>query len=288
MRPGHVTSDVLDHASNLKIIAVNGSGYDHVDIEAATDRGIIVTHSPEAPAPSVVEHTFSLLFTLIRDLPELYELTEQGKWGAARDHQQYDISEFTVGVVGLGHIGFEFARRTRRCFDAPVVAYDPFVTGKRESKIYPRFDQAEVEAENIEMVGKNELFDRADIVSLHTPLTSETEAMVSTAELKNLEGGYLINTSRGGVIDEPALIKAVRDDQLAGVGLDVLKSEPPDTDNPLLSAESVYVTPHLAGATQRCMDRAAILAAEKVQAVLEGKKPESVINPDVLSQALSS
>lgn len=283
MRSGHVTRDVIENAPNLQVIAINGSGYDHVDINAATENGITVTHSPDAPGPSVSEHAISLILTMIRNLKGTFELTSNGEWMSARENPPQDIAQYTIGVVGLGTIGFNFARRLRKSFDTDVVAYDPYVTGEYDSEIWPRVEQPKVESLGIELTGQEELFEMANIVSLHVPFTDKTEGLVSTSELQKLKGGYLVNTSRGEVVDEKALIDAVNEDLLAGVALDVLETEPPAPNNPLLSDDSVLITPHVAGVTQRSLDRAAALAAEKIQTIFNGGKPELIVNPSVLA-----
>ena len=281
LRVGEVTAAVLDAAPNLEIVATVGSGYDHIDVEAATERGVLVTHTPEAPAPGVVEHTFGLAISLLHELPSLFDATAAGEWADAR-RSVAELCERTVGVVGLGTIGFRVATAARRSFDADVIAYDPYVTGDLESDVYPRAEREEVESEGIELVDRAELFRAADLVTLHVPLTERTRGSVGHAELAALEGGYLVNTSRGPVVDEDALVAAVEDDRLAGVALDVMETEPPDPSNPLLGAPSVYVTPHVAGGTEGLTDRSVRLNAERIRTALAGGRPDGLLNPAVL------
>ncbi|MFB6211911.1 MAG: NAD(P)-dependent oxidoreductase [Halobacteriales archaeon] len=280
MRPGNITGEVI-RATDLEIIAVHGSGYDHVDTAAASQHGVLVTHNPEAPAPGVVEHVFGLIVTMLRNLPERMELTAAGRWADARE-MVGELGQQTLGVVGLGTIGFAIAKRAREAFGATVLGYDPYVTGDREDAIYPRYDRKTVESAGIELSGFEALLDRADIVTLHVPKTAETTGMIGAAELDRLEGSYLINTSRGGVVDETALLGAVRRDALAGVGLDVMATEPPDSDDPLLGQSNVFVTPHIASATQGYLERAAENGAAKIQAVLDGQRPSYLVNPDTI------
>jgi D-3-phosphoglycerate dehydrogenase len=283
IRVGEVTADVLDAAPDLELVATVGSGYDHVDVDAATERGVVVTHTPEAPAPGVVEHTFGLIVSLLHELPELFSATAAGEWSRAR-RSVAELHGRTVGVVGLGTVGARVAFAASRTFDADVLGYDPYVTGEAESEVYPRVDREEVEAAGVELVGRDALFRRADLVTLHVPLTERTRGSVGRAELSAIEDGYLVNTSRGAVVDEPALIEAVEDGALAGVALDVMATEPPDPDNPLLGAENVYVTPHVAGGTEGFSERSARRNAERIRETLEGGRPDGLLNPGVLDR----
>lgn len=278
LRPGRVTRELLEAAPSVQIVAVHGSGYDRVDLEAATERGVVVTHSPEAPGPGVVEHAIGMMLALLRNVPTVHEQTTAGQWDASKN-VCLELGRRTVGVAGLGTIGFDVARLARE-FGAPVVAYDPYVRGERtDSEIYPRVSREEVEALGVELVSRHELFERADVVSLHTPLTEDTRQFVGERELDALAGGYLVNTGRGGLVDEEALVDAVREDRLDGVALDVLAEEPPDPSHPLLTSPKVIVTPHVAGVTDGYFPRAARLCSEKIEAFLDGDRPDAVVNP---------
>lgn len=281
VRIGAITQDVIERAPNLEHVATCGSGYDHVDVDAATEAGIMVTHTPNAPSPGVVEHTFGVLFSLLHRFPEMFERTAQGQWAEG----QTTVGELygkCLGVVGLGTNGSRIATIAAQHFDAEVIAYDPYVSGEFESDIYPRVSREEITSRGISLTDKVSLFEEADVVTMHVPLTEETHQMVSGKELTALKSGYLINTSRGGVINEDALIKAVEADQLAGVALDVMTTEPPSSDNPLLDSSRAYVTPHIAGGTERYAERSVRINAERIANVLDGKRPDSLVNPAVL------
>jgi len=278
LRTGKLTGSVLDAADALRVAAVHGSGYDHVDLEAATRNGVVVTHNPEGPGPAVVEHATAMMIVLLRELPERFERVAAGEW--SRD-PVLELRQRTVGVVGLGYVGSRVARIASGTFGAEVIGHDPYVSGALESDVWPRVDRGEIEAAGIELVGKGELFERSELVTLHTPLTDRTSGMVGAAELDALSGGYLLNTSRGGVVDEDALVDAVEDGTLERVGLDVLAEEPADPDNPLLDHPRVYVTPHVAAVTDGYPARAAEAAAGKIRTVLSGGRPDTVVNPEV-------
>lgn len=281
VRVGKITADVLDRAENLEIVSTCGSGYDHIDLNAATERGVLITHTPEAPAPGAIEHTFGFIFTLLNDFPNMFERISNGKWAEGQTIVN-ELHNRTIGVIGLGTIGARVAKIAQNSFNANVIAYDPYVDGTKESSIYPRETREEIESAGITLADKMEVFQSASLVTLHVPLTSETKAMIGTDELEALEGGYFINLSRGGVVDEIALINAVERDILTGVALDVLDSEPPDPSNPLLDAPNVYITPHIAGGKEGYTTRSAKINAERIRSAFEGNIPEKIVNPEVV------
>lgn len=280
LRPGVADRALFEGAPSLEVLAVHGSGYDRVDLGAATDHDVVVTHSPGAPGPAVVEYTVASMTMLLRNVLGIHERTSGGDWQAAKSMGR-ELGRTTVGVVGLGTIGFDVAK-CASAEGATVLGYDPYVAGDRtDSAIYPRYTCDEVEAAGVELVGIEELTERAELVSLHTPLTDDTTNLISADELAALDGGYLINVARGGVVDEDALVDAVEKDRLAGVVVDVLSAEPPAPDHPLLTNSNVIATPHIAGVTDGYLERGARLAAEKVETVLGCGRPSTVVNPGV-------
>jgi D-3-phosphoglycerate dehydrogenase len=281
VRVGEVTETVLDRAENLEIVSTCGSGYDHIDLDAATERDVIVTHTPEAPAPGAVEHTFGFIFTLLSNFPEMFDRTANGGWVEGQTVVN-ELCNRTIGVVGVGTIGSRVAKIAQNSFAADVIAYDPYVAGTMESDIYPRTSRDEIESAGITFVGKNELFESASIVTMHVPLTPDTDSMVGVEELEALEAGYFINLSRGEVVDTGALIDAVEDGLLNGVALDVMSSEPPDASNPLLSAPNVFVTPHIAGGKEGYTKRSAEINANRISGALQGDMPDKIVNPAVV------
>ncbi len=287
LRPGRLRAEAFDAAPNLQVVAIHGSGYDHVDVGAATDRGVVVTHSPGVNSPGVVEHTVGMLLSLLKGFPTLSERTKRGEWAEAVGLLP-ELGRQTVGVVGLGRIGGGVARVLADGFGAEVVGYDPYVDGSRRSDVYPRFDRETVEGWGVELVDRAALFDRADAVTVHVPLTDETAGMVGAAELAALDGGYLVNTARGGVVDEAALVDAVERDRLAGVALDVFEKEPPRDDHPLFDSPRVLASPHVAGVTEGYLERAADVASRSVAAVLDGDRPPYPLNPEVLDPSAGS
>lgn len=280
LRPGRFSREVFEAADDLRVIALTGSGVDHIDLDAATDADVVVANSPGGPGPSVVEHTFGVTFALLRDVIENTRGVADGRWAKVRSPVT-ELRGKTLGVVGLGTIGLDVARIAAGSFGADVVGYDPYATGERSHPVFPRHDREAVEDVGVELVDRARLFERADIVTIHTPLTEETRGLVGEPELAALGEGYLVNTSRGGVVEEPALHEALVEGALAGAALDVFGNEPPAPDNPLLDAPNLILSPHVAGVSDRTQRRGLELAAESIRTVLDGGRPDTVANPAV-------
>ncbi|MFB6169158.1 MAG: NAD(P)-dependent oxidoreductase [Haloferacaceae archaeon] len=277
-RSGLVDADLLD-AGDLRIVSVHGSGTEHVDVAAATERGVVVTHNPEAVAPGVVEYVAGAAVGLLRDWPGVPNRTAAGEWNKA-GATLGEVGERTVGVLGLGEIGFRVARLLGDGFGAEVLGCDPAVAGETDHDVYPRHDRAEVEAAGVEVVGHDALFERSDLVTVHVPLTDETRRLVGEADLRALDG-HLINTARGPVVDEDALLRALEDGSVTGAALDVRADEPPAEDDPIAAHPRTLVTPHVAGPTEGYLRRAAERSAAKVATCLADERPAYVVNPAV-------
>lgn len=261
----------IDAAADLQVIGRTGVGVDNVDVPAATRRGIPVCNTPEANCSSVVEHTLSLILALAKQLPAMDRAVRDGEYGVRYEYRAIDVSGKTVGVVGMGRIGREVARRCSQALEMKVIAYDPY------------FKPDGTDA-GIELTSEvDAVFERADFVTVHVPHTDQTHHLVGGDLIGKMRpGSYLINTSRGSVVDEAALTRALSDGGIAGAGIDVFEKEPPEVDDPLLSLANVILTPHSAALTKECVSRMAVDAAEGVLAVLEGRKPKYVFNPEVL------
>lgn len=280
LRPGSATRNLFETADSLEVLAVHGSGYTRVDRDAATENGVVVTHSPKATGAAVVEHTIGSMISLLREFPSVDEETSSGIWNKG-GNPGIELGRTTVGVVGLGTIGFDVAKKVQ-LFGAEVLGYDPYVSGDREdSDIYPRISRETVVDAGVKLVDLESLLERSDVLTLHPALTEETRNMIGTAELESMAGGYLVNVSRGGLVDEAALISVVRSGIIKGVALDVMSREPPRSDNPLLRSPDVFVTPHIAGVTAGYLERGARLGAERIATVIDGNRPDTVVNPAV-------
>ncbi len=259
-----VTESVFEAAENLVVVARAGIGVDNVDIEAATKHGVVVANAPEGNVRAAAEHTVAMAFAAARSIPQAHSRLVEGEW-AKGEFLGTELGGKTLGVVGLGRVGQEVARRLD-ALGMDVVAFDPYIGEERAAAVGAGL--VELEA----------CLDQADFLTVHTPLTPETEGLISDAELDRLAGGYLINCARGGVVDEAALAAAVADGTLRGAAVDVFADEPVSADNPLLSVENVTVTPHLGASTEAAQENVAVDAAEAVLAAVEGRPVATALN----------
>jgi len=253
-----IDASALSKADRLKVISRYGVGVDSVDLSAAREKGIIVTNTPGANSSSVAELTLGLILALARQIPEAVEAVRQGKWPR---YAGISIEGKTVGILGLGAIGKQLARRLSG-FDCRIMAYDPFADPD-----FARNNQ--VELATIEAV-----VEQADFLSLHLPLLPETRGLVNDSFLKRMKkGSFLVNTSRGEVVDEAALLKALQSGHLKGAGLDAFTVEPPDPANPLLHLPQVIATPHLGAQTDGATSNMGWFAMRDCLAVLRNEQP---------------
>jgi len=253
-----VTADLLAHAPLLKIIVRVGVGLDNVDLEEASRRGILVTNTPGATAVSVAEFTLGLLLALFREIPQAAQSLKEGQWEKHR-FVGYEVAGKTLGILGLGRIGTEVAKR--------ALALGMRVYGFRRSPL-----TQEETAMGIIPGSPDEVLARSDVLSLHLPLTPETRHFFSRETFSRVKSGvYLINCARGGIVDEKALLEALEEGRVAAAALDVFEVEPPPPDHPLLRHPRVIATPHIAAETEEAQRRAALEAADKIITTLEGE-----------------
>lgn len=259
-----VTRSVFDSADDLVIVGRAGIGVDNIDIDAATEHGVIVANAPEGNVRAAAEHTVAMTFAAARSIPQAHTRLKAGDW-AKSDFLGTEVNNKTLGIVGLGRVGQEVAKRLQS-LGMDLVAYDPYISEDRADQIG---------AELVEFEG---CLERADFLTVHTPLTPETEDLISHDELAKLEGGYLINCARGGVVDEPALAEAVSEGLLKGAALDVFADEPISSENPLLDVEDVIVTPHLGASTEAAQENVATSTAEQVLAAFNDEPVLNALN----------
>ncbi|HET6438079.1 MAG TPA: hydroxyacid dehydrogenase [Anaeromyxobacter sp.] len=265
---------LLEGARRLRTVSRTGAGYDNVDVAAATRRGVIVTSSVGANTSTVVEHTLALLLALAKRLVDLDRAVRRGDFKLRYAYLPRDLHGQVLGVVGFGRIGAEVARACHRIFGMSVLAYDALLpeAARRDFLSWVGFTELA------------EVFRRADVVSLHLPLSATTRGLVGSELLASMKpGALLLNTARGGVVDEAALAEALRHGPLGGAALDVFEREPPPADSPLFPLDNVVLTPHAAALTRACVTRMAVLAAQRVLDVLDGFLPDDVANPEVLT-----
>ena len=253
-----IDANALKTADRLKVIARYGVGVDNVDLDAAREKGIVVTNTPGANSVSVAELALGLMLALARQIPEAVDAVHQGKFPR---YTGVSLEGKTIGILGLGAIGKQLARRLSG-FDCKIVAYDPYV------------DTAFAKDNHIEIAAMDEVIKQADFVSLHLPLLPETRGIVNDTFLSKMKkGSFLINTSRGEVVDEDALLRALQSGHLKGAGLDAFAVEPPDPKNPLLALPQVIATPHLGAQTDGATSNMGWFAMRDCLAVLKNEKP---------------
>jgi D-3-phosphoglycerate dehydrogenase len=250
-----VTRSAIAAGPRLEVIGRAGAGVDTIDVDAATERGIIVMNTPGGNTTAVAEHTLALLLALARRVAVADTTLKAGRWEKNR-LQGVELLGKTLGILGLGRIGGEVARRALG-FRMQVLAYDPYLT------------RAAAERLGVASVELDELLGRSDFITIHTPLTGDTRHLIGEAELARMKPGVrLINCARGGIIDEAALARALESGHVGGAGIDVFETEPPPADHPLLRFEQVVLTPHLGAATDEAQSAVALAIADQVADVL--------------------
>jgi D-3-phosphoglycerate dehydrogenase / 2-oxoglutarate reductase len=267
------SAEVLARASSLKVICRTGIGVDNVDLVEATRRGIVVCNTPNAPSISTAEHTMALLLAVAKKLPAAQQVLYSGvDCDPFNSHDGLELNGLRMGLIGVGRIGSRVARMAEG-FGMTVVAYDPHL---------PRNAFVQFGIEQITHL--ETLLKKCDVISLHVPLTAETHHLMNGHRIASMKsGGILINSSRGGLVDELALESALRSGHLRGAGLDVFEIEPPPSNHPLLQLENVVATPHLAAATGAAKAKLWSQAITQAIDVLEGRPPLNVVNPEVMT-----
>ncbi len=261
-----VTDEVLARMDHCKIVSRVGTGIDAIDVEAATARGIWVTNVPDYAVDEVATHTLSLLLALARRLPAWTESTRNGRWNDDIGRPIYRLSGQILGLVGFGRIGRATAKKAI-AIGLNVIVFDPHLSS------------SEIQEHGVVPVSWEEIWRSSDYVSLHTPLNEKTQGMVDEVTLGMMkEGSFLINTARGGLINEQALLQAIERGQIAGAALDVMVQEPPPADHPLLQERRIIVTPHIGWYSEDSGHEVRTKAAEDVARVLRGQEPARPVN----------
>ena len=282
-RKVNVGAEEMDRAPRMKIIARHGVGLDSVDLEEATRRGILVTNTPGANRESVAELALSFMLALARRIPQAQKAMANmpkgdiGIFSALL--KQYsltgiDLEGKSLGIIGTGRIGSTVARKCIAALDMKVKGYDPYVS----SEVMKSFGVEKVER-------LQDMLPKIDFLTVHCPLTQETKGMVGKKELAQMKkGAYVVNTARGGIVNEKALLEALNSGHIAAAALDAWEVEPPDPKDPLLNHPNVIGTPHYAGTTEESLHRVGIAAVEEVLRVLRGEPPKYPVNPEVLKK----
>ncbi|MFY9402326.1 MAG: phosphoglycerate dehydrogenase [Candidatus Omnitrophota bacterium] len=260
-----VTKDIIASADRLKVIGRAGVGLDNIDLDAATQKGVIVMNTPGGNTISTAEHAFSLILALSRNIPQANISTKKGEWKRSK-FMGVELYAKALGVIGFGRIGKEVAKRALS-FGMRVLAYDPFLS------------KDVAEGLGVEVVELKDLFSQSDYITLHIPITEETKHMISNEEFAQMKDGVrLINCSRGGVVDEAALLSAIKKGKVSGAALDVFEREPIDINHEFLKMDNVILTPHLGASTEEAQANVAIEVAEIVRDALLGKGIRNAAN----------
>jgi D-3-phosphoglycerate dehydrogenase / 2-oxoglutarate reductase len=266
-----VDEALFEAAEELVIVGRAGIGVDNIDIEAATDHGVIVANAPEGNVRAAAEHTVAMTFATARSIPQAHIRLKNGEW-AKSDYLGAELDGKTLGVVGLGRVGQEVAKKLDS-LGMDIVAFDPYISEERADRL------------GAELVDFEACLERADFLTIHTPLTPETEGMIGDEELDLLEGGYLVNVGRGGIVQEDALAAKVEDGTLSGAALDVFAEEPLAEDSPLLEHDDVIVTPHLGASTEAAQENVAVSTAEQVAAAFLDEPVANALNAPSIDES---
>ncbi|HEU5161774.1 MAG TPA: phosphoglycerate dehydrogenase [Thermoanaerobaculia bacterium] len=260
-----ITEELLAAGKALRVAGRAGVGLDNVDVDAATARGILVINAPTANILSATEHTMALLLSLCRNVPAADASMRRGEWTRSK-FMGIELSDKTLGIVGLGRIGSRVAVRAQS-FGMKVLAYDPYIAPAAAQRV------------QAELVQLDRLLREADFITVHTPLTEETRGMIAAAEMAAMKDGVvLVNCARGGIYDEADLAAALNSGKVAAAAVDVFEEEPPPADHPLRQAKNIVLTPHIGANTWEAQDRVAIQTAEMVVAALKGSIFVSAVN----------
>jgi len=272
VRLGEIDRELLEQAKNLMIIAKHGVGIDNIDIKAATEKKVVVINTPLANAESVAEHDLGLMLAINKKIVDADRHIRLGKPKSRQQLVGVELKDKKLGLIGMGHIGSTLAHQCQAAFNMKVNGYDPYVSREKASKL----DITKVEK-------LDEILRDADYVVICVPLTKETANMIGARELSLMKkDAFLINSSRGGIVDEDALYDHLSKGKIAGAALDVFCKEPPLADNPLFSLDNFIGTPHIGGGTVEAMQRMATTCAEEILRMFRGERPKFPLNPEVL------
>lgn len=268
-----VTERIMEAGVKLKVIGRAGVGVDNIDLEAATNRGIIVINAPDGNTITTCEHTFAMMMALARHIPQAYAKTIDGVWDR-KSFLGVELRNKTLGVFGLGRIGIEVAKRAM-AFGMTILGYDPFMSEERAQQL------------GIKLANVDEIVRSADFMTVHTPLTNETRHMIGKPQFEVMKPGMrIVNCARGGIIDELALVEAIDEGIVAGAAFDVFETEPPTADHPFLKHPKIIVTPHLGASTLEAQENVAIDVSEQVVNILRNEPFKNAVNMPSISPEL--
>ncbi len=271
-----VTAEIIEAADNLKVIGRAGTGVDNIDTNAATKKGIVVMNTPGGNTITTGEHAISMLMSLARKIPQATASMRKGEW-EKKKFEATEVSNKTLGILGVGNIGSVVADRAQG-LKMNVIAYDPYLSEDAANRL------------GVELVSLEELYKRSDFISIHVPLVNETKNLLNREAFKKMKKGVkIINCARGGIVNEKDLYDAIKEGIVSGAAMDVFEKEPTPTDNPLLQAEEVILTPHLGASTAEAQENVAIAIAEQIADYLVKGSIRNAVNvPSVPAELLAS
>lgn len=262
---------LLNASTKLKLIARAGVGVDNVDVDTATALGIAVANTPDGNTIATAEHTFGLMLSLARHIPQSHQSMHSGKWDR-KSYMGIELRGKTLGIIGFGRIGRAIAKRAQ-AFEMTVIAYDPYIPVDIAADL------------GVELLDLNTLYSRADFITLHSLVTDETRGMINRDSIARMKKGVrIVNAARGALINDADVAEALKSGQIAGAALDVYAEEPPPPDHPLIGLPNVIDTPHLAASTEEAQVAVAVEAAQLVVAALLRGEYKNVVNPAVLAK----
>lgn len=266
-----VFDEVFEGAEKLRFLGICRAAVNHVDIDAATEHGVLVVNTPARNAISVAELTIGLMLSLARQIPAAHSMIQSQRWTDPVEPyislRGVELAGKTVGIVGLGAVGFEVAKRLR-AFDMPLLVYDPFVKPERLT---------ELEARQVDL---KELMKKSDFVTIHCTASPETAGLIGPEEIESMRpAAYLINTAGWEIVDEISLMNALEKRLIAGAAFDIYQSHPVPLNSPLFKLNNVVLTPHIGGSTDGTLERYSRILTEEIERFLEGKRPRNLVNP---------
>ena len=263
--------EVFERGKKLKLVGACRGNVTHVDIEAATEHGVLVVNTPARNAIAVAELTVGLMLALIRNIPVAHQMVSSGGWVDPTvcyySFRGTELSGKTMGIVGFGAIGQQVARRLS-AFETSILVYDPYV------------DPGEITRMDARPVGLDELVTQSDFVTIHCPSLPDTMGLISAQRISSMKPtAYLVNTAGVAIVDREAIVRALKERHIAGAAFDVYKTWPVQPDNPLLKLDNVILTPHIGGSTDETVERHSQMIADDIERFLRGERPKNLLNP---------
>lgn len=265
--------EVFEKGSKLKLVGACRGNVTHVDIEAATEHGVLVINTPARNATAVAELTVGLMLALVRDIPKAHQMVSSGAWVdptiCYSSFRGTELAGKTIGIVGFGAIGQQVAK-ILRAFEASTIVHDPYVDSKEIKKVGAR------------PLDLDDLVAQSDLITLHCPSLPDTIGLISAQRIALMKPtAYLVNTAGADIVDRDAIVRALSEGRIAGAAFDVYETWPVKPDNPLLKLENVILTPHMGGATEETVERYSVMIAEDIERFLRGERPRNLLNPQV-------